>query len=62
MTGADLIAALSELGISKAEFASWTGVQWKTVHRWCTGELAVPTYAATLVEREREIRALHLGR
>lgn len=24
--------------------------------------IAVPTYAETIVEREREIRALHLGR
>jgi hypothetical protein len=62
LTGPDLIDALTELGISKAEFASWTGVQWKTVHRWCTGELAVPTYAATILEREHEIRALHLRR
>ncbi len=62
MTGPALFDALTELSISKAEFASWCGVAWKTVHRWCTGELAVPGYAETIIEREREIRALHTGR
>ncbi len=62
MTGSALLAALNELGLTKAEFSRLCGVKWKTVHRWCTGGLAVPVYAETIIEREREIRALHLGR
>ena len=60
LTGTALIDALTELGLTKAEFASWCGVKWKTVHRWCTEKLAVPVYAETILEREREIRALLL--
>ena len=60
MTGPDLRDALLGLGLTKAEFSRWCGVKWKTVHRWCTGELDVPPYAETIIGQEREIRVLRL--
>lgn len=57
MTGAELRAALDELGLTRAEFSRMCGVQWKTVQRWISGELAVPRYAVTIVDLKRELRA-----
>lgn len=60
MTGDQLIAALQELGMSRAGFARMCGVARETVYRWTReegdkGYLTVPQYAVTIIEQRRQI-------
>jgi DNA-binding transcriptional regulator YiaG len=58
MTGPALRAALAELGLTRAEFATIIGCDLRTLDRWRSGELSVPKYAARIIDLERENRAL----
>lgn len=62
MTGAELSAALSELGLSRAGFAALCGVERETVYRWLRGKgvkgaLPVPQYVVTIIHLMRQQRA-----
>lgn len=58
MTGAELSAALAELGLSRYRFAIEAGVEGSTVSKWCKPEGAVPGYVSAIIKLMRENRAL----
>ena len=50
MTSADILAALTSLGISQATVAKRLGVSRRTVTRWVSGEREAPPYLADAIE------------
>ncbi|WP_020227122.1 DNA-binding transcriptional regulator [Acidovorax sp. MR-S7] len=60
MNGADLKAALKEIGWSQGRLARELGVNPVTVSRWATGQLEVPRYAVAYL-RVLRLAAQMLG-
>jgi hypothetical protein len=58
VTGPELSAALSDLGLSKYRFSVESGVEPSTVSKWCKPGASVPGYVVAIVALMRENRAL----
>ena len=46
MTAAEMVSALSDMGISQTEFARLVSATPKAVNNWCTGKRRVPGAAS----------------
>ena len=53
MTARQLRNALRKAGMTQVGFAKMIGVNDRTVRRWISGELPVPTYVAVILEGRR---------
>jgi len=61
MTGADLRAALSELGWSQGDLAVRLGIHRNAVTEWAQGRRAVPKYAAEYLRVMRLVNEIWSG-
>jgi len=53
MTATQLRTALRKAGMTQVDFAKMIGVNDRTVRRWISGELPVPTYVALILDGPR---------
>ena len=58
LTGDELRAIMSDLGLKQEALASITGNHMTAISRYCRGTLTVPTYVGVILEYERDIRRL----
>jgi transcriptional regulator with XRE-family HTH domain len=58
MTGPELRALLKQLGLRQVGLAERMGVSPVTVHRWLSGDLAVPQYVVAYLECRLQLEAM----